>query len=67
MFTCVSKLLAAVRNLTDSLLTLSATVRQLNDGILAAQAGEDTPPVLDHKPDAEALPHKRNGRKVAAE
>jgi hypothetical protein len=69
MFSSISRLVSALRSLTDNILALSSTVRQVNDGIIAGLAldgPEDAPAVIDHKPDAEPLPHRRNGKARAA-
>jgi hypothetical protein len=59
----VSNLVSVVRTLTDNVLALAATVRDINGGLrsrLALDVAEDTPDVIDQKP--EALPVRRKGK-----
>jgi hypothetical protein len=59
----ISKLTSAVRILTENVLALAATVRDVNTGLrgrLALDAEGDGPPALDIEP--EALPAPRRGK-----
>jgi hypothetical protein len=59
----ISKLITAVRTLTDSVLALAATVRDINGGLrerLALEVEGDGPPALDVE--REALPAPRRGK-----
>jgi hypothetical protein len=56
-------LTTAVATLTENLLALAATVRNINGGLrtrLALDVPEDTPDVIDHKP--EPLPVRRKAK-----
>jgi len=59
----ISKLTLVVRTLTENVLALAATVRDINGGLrtrLALDVAEDTPDVIDQKP--EPLPVRRKGK-----
>jgi hypothetical protein len=50
----IGKLTTAVRTLTDIVLALAATVRDVNTGLrgrLPLDVAEDTPDLIDHKPE----------------
>jgi hypothetical protein len=56
MFSSISRLVSALRSLTDNILALAATVRDINGGLrcrLALDGPEEdpAPEVLDHKPE----------------
>jgi hypothetical protein len=59
----ISKLTTAVRTLTENVLALAATVRDIDGGLrerLALEVEGEGPPALDHEP--EALPAPRRGK-----
>jgi hypothetical protein len=67
----ISKLASVVRTLTDNVLALAATVRDINGGLrsrLALDGLEEAPApeALDHKPEApggaDALPAPKRGK-----
>jgi hypothetical protein len=58
-----TKLLSAIATLTANVLTLAGTVNDINSGLrarLALDMAEDTPDVIDPKP--EPLPVRRKGK-----
>ena len=61
----ISKLTTAVRTLTDNVLALAATVRDVNTGLrgrLALDVEGDGPPALDHEPEALSAPKRGKGK-----
>ena len=67
----IGKLVSAVRTLTENVLALAATMRDINGGLrqrLALDGPEEAPApeALDHKPEAaggaDALPAPKRGR-----